>query len=190
MTSFRFTTFFIMLLLALGAFAVQGSMQQPGQTPQQPGQMPQQPGATSPSTQQPGGMPPSAAPQTPGSAQNPQAEPSQPPMHSGAPSIDDQVSSLAATLNLNSDQQAKVKTILEDQHQQVVTLVGDSSLSQNDKLQKVLSLRQATIGKVRNVLTSDEQKQKFDTMVQAQNQRLREREQQPGTTSPSNPSPK
>jgi hypothetical protein len=177
-----------MLLLALGAFAVQGSMQQPGQAPQQPG-------AASPNAQQPGNMPPSNAPQTaPGSAQNPEAAPSQPPMRSGPPSIDDQVASLAERLNLTSDQQTKVKSILEDQHQQAVAVVGDTSLSQNDKMQKIMGLREATISKVRNTLTSDDQKQKFDAMVQAQNDRMRERQQQPqsNNTPPqsNNPSPK
>jgi hypothetical protein len=177
-----------MLLLAVGAFAVQGSMQQPGQVPQ--------PGAASPNAQQPGNMPPSNAPQTPpGSTQNPQAEPSQPPMRSGPPSIDDQVATLAERLNLTSDQQTKVKSILEDQHQQAVAVVGDTSLSQNDKMQKIMGLREATISKVRSTLTSDDQKQKFDAMVQTQNDRMRERQQQqPQSDNPppqsSNPSPK
>lgn len=181
MTSVRSSVFLTLLLLALGAFAVQSSVQQPGQVPQQPG-------ATSPSAQQPGNTPPNATPQTPpGSVQNPQTEPSQPPMRSGPPSIDDQVSTLSTRLNLSSDQQAKLKSILEDQHQQAATVAGDTSLSQDDRMQKILSLRQATIGKVRAILTNDQQKQTFDNMVEAQNQRLREREQQPQS---SNPSPK
>jgi len=187
MTSVRSVTFLTMLLLASGAIAVQGSMQQPGQVPQQPG-------AASPNAQQPGNMPPSTAPQTPRSVQNPQAEPSQPPMRSGPPSIDDQVATLAERLNLTSDQQTKVKSILEDQHQQAVAVVGDTSLSQNDKMQKIMGLRETTISKVRNTLTSDDQKQKFDAMVQAQNDRMRERQQPPqsNNTPPqsNNPSPK
>jgi len=189
MTSFRSTTLFAVLLLALSAFAVQGSMQQPGQT------SPQQPGTATPNPQQPGTMPPSAAPQTPpsGSMPNSQAEPSQPPMRSGPPSIDDQVAALTERLNLTSDQQTKIKTILEDQHQQAAAVVGDASLSHDDKLQKILSLREATIGKVRSTLTSDDQKQKFDSIVQAQNDRLHGGAQ-PQTNNPSpqsnNPTPK
>lgn len=163
-------------LLALSAFADQGSMQQPSQMPQQPG------AATQP--QQPGTMPPNAAnPQTPGTVQNPsqlpQTEPSQaPPMRSGTPGIDDQVNALTAALNLTPDQQAKVKTILENQHQQAVTVVNDPSTPHDAKVQKIHDLRQSTIDKVRGTLTSDEQKTKFDTMVQAQNDRIRQREQQ------------
>lgn len=187
MTSFRFTTLSAVLLLAMSAFAVQGSMQQPGQTPQQPG-------AASPSAQQPGSMPPSAAPQTPSeSMPNSQAEPSQPPMRSGAPSIDDQVATLSQRLNLTSDQQTKIKSILEDQHQQAAAVVGDTSLSHDVKMQKILSLRETTIGKVRNTLTSDDQKQKFDAIVQAQSDRMHGG-QQPQNSNPTpqsnNPTPK
>jgi len=108
------------MLMALGAFAHQGSMQQPSQTPQTPGataQNPQHTGATPPYT------PPQSQPGTVPSpeAQTPQTEPSQAQaMHSGTPGVDDQVSALTAALNLTPDQQAKVKSILEDQHQQVV----------------------------------------------------------------------
>jgi len=178
MKSFRVVVLFWMLVASLGAFALQGSMQQPAQ-------MPQMPGAASQNPQHPRATPPYAPPQTqPGSAQNPatqtpQGEPSQaPPMRSATPGIDDQVTTLTAALNLTSDQQAKVKTILEDQHQQAVGLVNDSSLSRDAKLQKIHAIRQSTIDKIRGTLSSDEQKSKFDTMVQAQNDRIRAREQQ------------
>jgi hypothetical protein len=178
MKSFTVALLFCMLVVALGAFASQGSMQQPAQTPQAPG-------AASQTSQQPGTMPPSAAPQSqPGTvqspeAQTPKAEPSQaPPMHAGTPGIDQQVSALSAALNLTSDQQAKVKTILEDQHQQAVIVVNDSSLAQDAKVQKMHDLRKSTVDKVRGTLTSDEQKNKFDAMVQAQNDRIHATEQQ------------
>jgi len=99
-------------------------------------------------------------------------------MRSGTPGIDDQVSALTSALNLSSDQQTKVRSILQDQHQQAVNVVNDTSLSRDAKVQKIHQLRQSTIDKVRATLTSDDQKTKFDTMVQAQNDRLREREQQ------------
>ncbi|HWY69911.1 MAG TPA: hypothetical protein VNX88_14670 [Terriglobales bacterium] len=124
------------MLMALGAFGHQGSMQQPAQTPQTPGAAEQNP-------QRPGATPPSVSPQSqPGTvqspeAQTPQTEPSQAPaMHSGTPGVDEQVSALTAALNLTPDQQAKVKTILEDQHQQAVGVVNDSSLPRDAKLQK------------------------------------------------------
>ena len=178
MKSFSAVVLVCLFMAALGAFAHQGSMQQPAQTPQAsgtPSQNPEHPGAT----------PPYAPPQTqPGTAQSPETQapqgvPSQaPPMRSSTPGVDDQVNALTAALNLNGDQQAKVKTILEDQHQQMLTVANDNSLSQDVKLQKVHALRQVTIDKVRTTLTSDEQKSKFDSMIQTQNERIRQREQQ------------
>lgn len=189
MKTFRIAVFLCLAMSALGAFAYQGSMQQPAQTPQTPGaasQNPQNPGATppyTPSQTQPGTV---QNPET----QNPQGQPSQaPPMRSGASAVDEQVSALASALNLTPDQQAKVKTILEDQHQQAVGVVNDPSATQDAKLQKIHALRQSTIDKVRATLTSDDQKTKFDNMVQAQNERIREREQQqnPQQNNPATP---
>lgn len=188
MKSFAVSIVFCMLV-ALGAFAYQGSTQQPSQMPS--------PGTASQNPQHPGATPPYAPPQAqPGTVQNPEAqtpqtEPSQTPtMHSGTPGIDDQVSALTSALNLSADQQAKVRAILEDQHQQAVAVVGDSALSHDSKVQKIHMLRQSTIDKVRGTLTSDDQKSKFDTMVQAQNERLREREQQQPQQQNNTPAPK
>ncbi|HET9742276.1 MAG TPA: hypothetical protein VFQ00_05950 [Terriglobales bacterium] len=173
MNIFR-VAFFCLLMASFGAFAQQGSMQSPAQTPQ----------AQNPQAQQPGAPPPYAQPQNPGTtptpqAQAPQGEQSQaPPMHASGSDADAQVSALTQVLNLNSDQQAKIKTILEDQHQQAVGVVNDASLSHEAKLQKVHGLRQQTIDKVRATLTNDDQRNKFDAMVQSQNERIREREQQ------------
>jgi hypothetical protein len=184
MKSFRVVVLVCTLMGAWAAFAHQGSIQQPAQTPQTPG-------AASQNPQYPGATPPYTSPQTqPGTAQNPdvqapQSGPAQAPAtHSGTPGVDDQVSGLTAALNLNSDQQAKVKTILEDQHQQVLGVANDSSLSHDAKLQKVYALRQSTIDKVRATLTSDEQKSKFNTMVQASNERIRQQQQQNNTPPP------
>jgi Spy/CpxP family protein refolding chaperone len=184
MKNFTLAVLFCMLMV-LGAFAYQGSMQQPAQTPQTPGAMGQNP-------QHPGATPPYAPPQSqPGTvqtpdAQTPQSEPSQAPaMHSSTPGVDDQVSALTAALNLTPDQQAKVKTILEDQHQQAVSVVNDSSLPRDAKVQKIHELRQGTIAKVRTILTSDEQKNKFNSMVQEKNDRVRQSEQpQPQNNTP------
>jgi len=85
------------------------------------------------------------------------------------PSIDDQVQSLAQQLNLSADQQAKVKTALEDQHTQAMNVVQDSSMSRDDKIQKIHTIREGTITKVRGAL-NDDQKKKFDVMVQQQEQ--------------------
>jgi hypothetical protein len=190
MKSFRVVVLFCMCMAALAAFAHQGSMQQPAQTPQTPG-------AASQNPQYPGATPPYTAPQTqPGAVQNPDTQTPQgaasqaPSMHSDSSGADAQVSALTTALNLNSDQQAKIKTILEDQHQQAVSLVNDPSLSHDAKLQKVHAMRQSTIDRVRATLTTDEQKSKFDNMIQAQNERIHQREQQEQQQPNSTPQPK
>jgi Mg2+ and Co2+ transporter CorA len=131
---------------------------QPQPQAQQPGMQPSQP-STQPSQAQPG--------------QDQNAQPGQQQPQSGQmaahPSIDDQVQSLAQQLNLSADQQAKVKTALEDQHTQAMNVVQDSSMSRDDKIQKIHTIREGTITKVRSTL-NDDQKKKFDVMVQQQEQ--------------------
>ena len=161
-------------LFALGAFAqypaggqatqpMQPQAQQPGMQPSQPSTQPSQPGQDQ--NAQPG--------QQPGATTQ-----SQSPSAAGRPSIDDQVQSLAQQLNLSSDQQAKVKTALEDQHTQAMTVVQDSAMSRDDKIQKIHTIRQGTIDKVRSAL-NDDQKKKFDVMVQQQEQRMQQQQSQP-----------
>ena len=91
----------------------------------------------------------------------------------GTPSIDDQVQSLAQQFNLSADQQAKVKTALEDQHTQAMNIVQDNSMSRDDKIQKIHSIREGTINKARTTL-NDDQKKKFDTLVQQQSQHFQQ----------------
>src|SRR5512142_1112891 len=127
-------------LFALGAFAqypAGGQATQPMQPQtQQPGSMqPSQP-STQPSQAQPGQDQSAQPGQQPGAAA--QSQSGQTSGQMGArPSIDDQVQSLAQQLNLSADQQAKVKTALEDQHTQAMTVVQDSAMSRDDKIQKI-----------------------------------------------------
>jgi hypothetical protein len=157
-------------LFALGAFAqypaggqatqpMQPQAQQPGMQPSQPSTQPAQPGQTQP------GQQPGAATQSQSSSA------------AGRPSIDDQVQSLAQQLNLSADQQAKVKTALEDQHTQAMNVVQDNSMARDDKIQKIHTIRQGTIDKVRSAL-NDDQKKKFDVMVEQQEQHFQQQHQQ------------
>ncbi len=93
-----------------------------------------------------------------------------PPPQPGRPSIDDQVRMLTQELSLNTDQQAKLKNILEDQHQQAMTFVNDANMSRDDKIQKIRVLREATITKARGIM-NDDQKKKLDAMLQQQQPR-------------------
>lgn len=134
---------------------------------QQPGMQPSQP-STQPSQTQPGQDQNAQPGQQPGAATQ-----SQGPSAAGRPSIDDQVQSLAQQLNLSADQQAKVKTALEDQHTQAMNVVQDSAMSKDDKIQKIHTIREGTINKVRTAL-NDDQKKKFDVMVQQQEQHFQQ----------------
>jgi Spy/CpxP family protein refolding chaperone len=94
----------------------------------------------------------------------------------GMPSVEDQIKNLTERLSLTDDQQAKVKTILEDTRGQMTKLMQDESMSREDKMAKGRSLRETANGKIRDVLT-DEQKKKFDDMQQEMRDRMRQRQQ-------------
>jgi Spy/CpxP family protein refolding chaperone len=79
-------------------------------------------------------------------------------------SVDDHVKELSTKLNLTADQQARVKTIMEEHHQQMEAMMKDGALSQEDKDAKMRSMHDSVHAKVREVLT-DDQKPKFDAMV-------------------------
>jgi Spy/CpxP family protein refolding chaperone len=84
-------------------------------------------------------------------------------MGPGMGNVDDHVKELTTKLNLTADQQTKVKTILEENHQQMQAIMNDKSLSMDDKHAKMKSMHDSVHAKVREVLT-DEQKPKFDDM--------------------------
>ena len=131
---------FCVLFLALGAWAFQTS----GQTsPPPPSQQPQ------------------AQPQEP-SQQPPPSQGQSAPQGS---SIDEQVKALTVELGLSADQQPKLKSILEDQRTQGLAIVNDKSSTREDKVQKLHTLRESTISKVREML-NDDQRKKLDQMLQ------------------------
>jgi len=96
--------------------------------------------------------------------------------------IDEQVKILSDQLNLTPDQQSKTKNILIDQHQQAMTLVQDSAMPREQKMEKIHSLRETTIARIRQLL-NDDQKPKFDQMIAQQNERLRQRQEGAPTSS-------
>lgn len=165
MKSIRTVVCCLTLLLALGAVAAQNPTSPPAPSGQ------------------PQAAPPPGQPQTAPPA-SPQEQPPQGTAHSmQPPTIDDQVKALSQELNLNTDQQAKTKTILEDQRSQAMTIVNDSSLQREAKIEKLQTLREGTIAKVRALL-DDGQKKKLDQMLQGDD------EQAPKKDQPANPPPK
>lgn len=104
-----------------------------------------------------------------GAQQNPPAQESGDHKHGahmgpGMSNVDDHVKELTTKLNLTSDQQTKVKTILDEHHQQMKATMNDQSLSKEDKHAKMKGMHDSVHAKVREVLT-DDQKPKFDAMV-------------------------
>jgi Spy/CpxP family protein refolding chaperone len=81
------------------------------------------------------------------------------------------VQRLTKELKLNSDQQSKVRDILQDQQKQFENLRGDTSTSQQDRRSKMMELRKSTDDQVRAVLNPDQQK-KFDKMQEKREQRM------------------
>lgn len=79
-------------------------------------------------------------------------------------STDDMMKDLTTKLNLTADQQARIKTILDENHEQMRATMNDQSLSKEDRHAKMKSMHDSIHAKVREVLT-DEQKPKFDAMV-------------------------
>jgi hypothetical protein len=173
-------------LLATGAFASQYPTS-PSQATTQPTQVPQTQGSTQPGQSAPGSAQPGQSQSAPSGQQGQQ--------QMSRPSIDDQVKMLTQELNLTPEQQTKMKTVLEDQHQQAMTIINDSSLPRDQKIQKIRSLRETTISKARSML-NDDQKKKLDAMLeqsdrmhQQQGQSSSPSSAQPGTTSPGSNQP-
>jgi hypothetical protein len=83
----------------------------------------------------------------------------------GVPAADDQLAFLTSKLGLTVAQQNKIKPALQQLHDVSVQLVDDSSLSREDRLDKVKPYRMAVDKKLRAVLT-DDQKQKLDQLEQ------------------------
>lgn len=85
--------------------------------------------------------------------------------------VDEHVKELSTKLDLTADQQAKVKAILQENHQQMQTMMKDQSMSKEDKHAKMQSMHDSVHAKVRELL-NDDQKKKFDVMVHDMNEHM------------------
>jgi protein CpxP len=101
----------------------------------------------------------------PARAQDTSAPPPPPgrggPRHGGMRG--DQVEFLTKKLNLTPDQAAQVKAIDEDTWKQMKALREDTSTAGPDKRTKMMDIRTASQGKIRALLTADQQT-KFDAL--------------------------
>ena len=85
-------------------------------------------------------------------------------------SADQRLQMMTQQLTLTSDQQDKIKPILENESQQMQSLRSDSSLSQQDRMAKVKEIRENTNSQIKPILTSDQQT-KWQEMMQQRGQR-------------------
>jgi Spy/CpxP family protein refolding chaperone len=86
----------------------------------------------------------------------------QPGQHRGGwGNPDEQLARMTKHYNLTADQQSQIKPILTAQHDQMEQLHADTSMSRDDKMAKMQSIRADNKAKIEAVLTAD-QKQKFE----------------------------
>jgi hypothetical protein len=101
--------------------------------------------------------------------------------HGGARWGDPQqrVNMLAKRLKLSDDQKQKLLPIFTDAQQQMQSLHEDTSMSRDDRMAKMKSIREDTDGKINGIL-NDDQKQKYAAMQQQMRERMQERSQEHG----------
>lgn len=81
----------------------------------------------------------------------------------GGPGGERQIQMMTKQLNLTTDQVAKLKAIDEEDHQQMMALHNDTSVSRDDMHAKMMTMRKDRETKIKAMLT-DEQKAKYDEM--------------------------
>ena len=81
-----------------------------------------------------------------------------------------QLDRMTEALTLTADQQTAIKAILDQSMKDNMALRQDTSLSDDDRMAKMRSIREAQTAKIKAVLT-DDQKTKYDAMMAAQRQR-------------------
>jgi len=79
------------------------------------------------------------------------------------PSVDDQLNHLSSKLNLTDAQKPQVKTILQDQQDQMAQLMSNNSGSREETRSKMRDIHDKSNAKIRALLT-DDQKATFDKM--------------------------
>jgi Spy/CpxP family protein refolding chaperone len=88
------------------------------------------------------------------------------------PSPEERLKRMTADLNLTSDQQAKIKTIMESEKTKMDALRDDTSVEGDAKREKMMSIRKDTQSQIRAVLTADQQA-KFDKQQEEMRNRRR-----------------
>jgi protein CpxP len=87
---------------------------------------------------------------------------------------DEQVARMTKRYDLSADQQTQIKPIVADTQQQMMALRQDSSLSRDDKMAKMKTIREGANTKITAIL-NDTQKQKFAEDQQRMQERMKQR---------------
>jgi protein CpxP len=86
---------------------------------------------------------------------------------------DEQLARMTKRYDLSADQQTQIKPIIADAQQQMMTLRQDSSMSREDKMAKMKTIREGANTKIQAIL-NDSQKQKFAEDQQRQQERMQQ----------------
>ncbi len=84
----------------------------------------------------------------------------------------DHLARMTKQLKLTDEQQAKIKPILEEQHQKMMDLRQDTSMSRADRFAKFREVRQESMEKIKPILNPDQQK-KWEEIQQKRRERRR-----------------
>jgi periplasmic protein CpxP/Spy len=85
--------------------------------------------------------------------------------HASVPTAETQLTFLTGKLDLTSDEQSKIKPILQELHDATVKLVQDDGLSHDERMSKIRDSHYVADRKIR-VILNDDQKTKLDQIEQ------------------------
>jgi len=89
---------------------------------------------------------------------------------------DEQLARMTKRYNLSADQQAQIKPILADQQKQMQALRGDDSMSREDRMARMQTIREGSTTKISAIL-NDSQKKQFAEDQQKMQERMQQRMQ-------------
>ena len=84
--------------------------------------------------------------------------------HGQPPTVEQRLQRMTQQLDLNEDQQQKIKPILESQSTQMESLRADTSLSQEDRMAKMKQIHESTASQINPILNADQQKKYAEMM--------------------------
>ena len=83
---------------------------------------------------------------------------------------------MTQALNLTGDQKNKIKPILEDREKQLAALRNDTSLSREQRFERIRTIQQQSQGRIREALSAEQQKKMEEMRERAAERRRGNRE--------------